>query len=457
MKDASPLYHCTKCDAQFSKWSGQCPECGAWSTIIEGLSAETNAERPVSSPNTRPGKTQPFATLEGGSHEPRSATGLDLWDRILSGGFVRGSVTLLGGEPGIGKSTLLAQLALIVAAQNKPVLYVTGEESPNQVYLRLKRLSPAIPSSFAFLDHTQADVIAATIRETKPHLTIIDSVQTLKLPTVTGEAGNATQVRASAAVIAEAAKQTGCSVVLVGQVTKEGELAGPRLLEHLVDTVLMMEGDRSQAFRLLRVVKHRFGTTEESSILTMGEQGLIEVLDPSAAFIGDRPKGTSGSVVSCLLQGARPLLIELQALVTPAGFGVPSRRVTGADANRLSLLLAVLGRRVGVGFGDQDVFVNAVGGVDAKDPSIDLAIALALASAKSDKPFPPDMIAMGEVGLAGEIRPVARMALRIKEAARLGFKTAIVPKEKESPIVSGQTRMEIKPCATIREAIQAAG
>ena len=453
MNSKQPGYYCTKCDAQFLKWSGQCPECGKWSTIVEGMSETAAGARPSTS-SAHAGKAQSFNTLELTAHEPRTATGVDLWDRILSGGFVRGSVTLLGGEPGIGKSTLLAQLALVFAERGNRVLYVTGEESPLQVHLRLKRLATVIPSSFEFLDQTQADVIAATIRETKPNLTIIDSVQTMRLPDVAGEPGNPTQVRASAAVVAEAAKQTGCSIILVGQVTKEGELAGPRLLEHLVDSVLMMEGDRTQSFRLLRVVKHRFGNTEESGILTMGEQGLVEVLDPSAAFIADRPKETSGSVITCLMQGARPLLVEVQALVTPAGFGTPSRRVTGADANRLSLLLAVLGRRAGVGFGDQDVFVNAVGGVEAKDPSIDLAIALALASAKFDKPLARDVIAMGEVGLAGEIRPVARLALRLKEAARLGFKVAIVPKEKDTVIVP---MMTVIPCGNIKEAIQAAG
>ncbi len=337
---------------------------------------------------------------------------------------------------------MLAQLCLTWAKLGKQVLYITGEESPQQVLLRLQRLQSPIPPTLDWLDNTQADTIAATLLEKKPDLTIIDSVQTLRAPGVAGEPGNPTQVKASAAIISEAAKKSGSTVIFVGQVTKDGDLAGPRLLEHLVDTVMMMEGDRYQLYRLLRMIKHRFGTTEESAILSMNENGLQEVLDPSAAFIADRAQSVPGSIITCLCEGTRPLLVEIQALVSPAGFSTPARRASGIDQNRLNLILAVLAKRAGLGFGDQDVFVNAVGGVDAKDPSIDLAIALALASAKLDKAISSATASWGELGLAGELRPVTRPTLREKEAMRLGLTKLVTP---------------TKTLKTLREALQAAG
>jgi len=314
-----------------------------------------------------------------------------------------------------------------MAKQNKDVLYVTGEESPNQVFLRLKRLSPNLPTSLHFLDEVGAEIVASTILDKKPSLVIVDSIQSMRAPEAPGEPGNPSHVKASAGFISEAAKKSGVPIVLVGQVNKDGDLAGPRLLEHLVDTVMMMEGDRSLVFRLLRVLKHRFGSTDVSALLQMNESGLNVIEDPSAAMLADRPKHASGTITACLLEGHRPLLVELQALVTPAGYGTPLRRVSGLDLNRLSLLLAVMGRRTSVGFGDQDVFANIIGGIEAKDTSIDLALCLAVASAKSDKPLPDDLVAWGEVGLTGEIRPVARMDARLKEAKRMGFKRFATP------------------------------
>lgn len=436
------LFTCTKCDAQFLKWAGQCPECHAWGAVkeLETPTPSASSHHPKPSKLPKPGS---FAELSAQPEAKMEPIGVDFFDRTLSGGLVPGSVALVGGEPGIGKSTLLAQVCLEVAKRGKRVLYIAGEESPSQILRRLGRLDKTIPASLEWLDTTSADVIAATIEQLKPALTIVDSVQTIRLPDVAGEAGNMTQVKASAAVIAESAKRTQSSVVFVGQVTKDGDLAGPRVLEHLVDTVAMLEGDRYQAFRILRLVKHRFGTTDESAILEMTQEGLKEVLDPSAAFIADRPKQVSGTVVTCLTEGSRPVLVEIQALVSPAGFGTPTRRVSGVDPNRVSLLLAVLAKRAGLGFGDQDVFVNAIGGIDAKDPSIDLAIALALASAKLDKPLKVDVAAWGEVGLAGELRPVSRTELRSKEAKRLGF---------SNPITYQKALI-----ATIKDALKAAG
>jgi DNA repair protein RadA/Sms len=382
---------------------------------------------PLRNSNAKSGSPEPFLDLNLGAKSERVPTGLPVFDRLLSGGLVPGSVTLLGGEPGIGKSTLLAQLALKVAGTGKTVMYVTGEESPAQVSLRLKRLSPVLPPTLLFLDETDAATVAATIAKEKPHLTIVDSIQTLRTLDLPGEPGNPNQVKASAATVTEAAKRSHASVILVGQVTKDGDLAGPRLLEHLVDSVMMMSGDRSQAFRLMYVVKNRFGSTDETALLSMNEKGLEEVLDPSAALLADRPVGSSGTIVSCLVEGSRAMLVELQALVTPAGYGTPLRRVSGVDLNRTALLLAVLGRRAGVGFGDQDAFVNTVGGIEAKDSSVDLALCLALASAKADKVIPTNVAAWGEVGLAGELRPVKGMAARLKEAKRMGFTKFITP------------------------------
>ncbi|MCK9360815.1 DNA repair protein RadA [Patescibacteria group bacterium] len=451
MKKPQVVFECSNCGAQSTKWAGQCAECGKWGTIAQGVVAASSGASQTAS---KPGKTQSFSELVSQEQAPRTATGFGPWDRLLSGGLVAGSVTLLGGEPGIGKSTLLAQAAIASAAKGAAVVYVTGEESPSQVALRLKRLSPALPPSLSFLDETDALTIAATIEMTKPGLVIVDSVQAMRHADVPGEAGSISQVKASAAVVSAAAKKANVPVILVGQVNKDGDLAGPRLLEHLVDTVVMMEGDRQQSFRLLRVVKHRFGATEDVALFAMKESGLEEVLDPSAALLADRPKNVSGTVVSCLMEGSRPLLVELQALVTPAGFGTPMRRVSGVELNRTGLLLAVLGRRAGFGFGDQDAFVNTIGGVEAKDPSVDLAVCLALASAKADKPLPEDLVAWGEVGLAGELRPVGRQEARLKEAARLGFKTALVPAQKEP--IQAPAGLRVVQCAMLKEAIRTA-
>lgn len=450
-KIPTPLFSCLKCDAQLLKWSGQCPECNAWGTVKEiGSSSVTATAAPTRTAGTKPGKAYAFNSLTAQASGEQISTGIDFWDRVLSGGIVPGSVTLVGGEPGIGKSTLLAQLALELAKKGTTILYVTGEESPSQVLARLKRLSGIdLSAQLRFLDDTRAETIAETIRHEKPGLTIVDSIQSVRLTGVTGEAGNPTQIKASAAVLHEAAKQTNVSVILVGQVTKDGELAGPRLLEHLVDTVIMIEGDRTHAFRLLHVYKHRFGTTEESALLQMDEHGLKEVLDPSAALLADRPKGAPGTIVTCFPEGVRPLLVEIQALVSPAGYATPARRTSGIDTNRLNLLLAVLTRRCGIPFGEQDVFVNAVGGVNVNDPSVDLGIALALASAKLDIPIPESFCAWGEVGLAGELRPVSLASQRIKEAKRLGFTTLIIPAG--GPDVSGPGIIR---CKTLREALE---
>lgn len=455
MSKSKQTYACSACGAQYPRWTGRCTECGKWSTVMEDAAAELN-ERPSSVSSAKPGDVKPFATLTVDA-SPRKTSGHADLDRVLAGGFVPGSVTLLGGEPGIGKSTLLAQVALALGATGKRVLYVTGEESPSQVALRLRRLPSLsdrqvdMPATLAFLDATDASVVAATIRDEKPDLTIVDSIQAMRLPDVSGEAGNVTQVKASAAVITEAAKSANVPVVLAGQVTKEGDLAGPRLLEHLVDTVLMLEGDPSGRFRLLRALKHRFGPTDEVAVLAMSDKGLTSVEDPSAELLRDRPAHVAGSVVTCLMEGRRPVLIELQALVTHAGYGTPVRRATGIDTSRLGLLIAVLARRASLKILDKDVYANAAGGIDAKEPATDLALCLAIASAVSDVPVDAKTVACGEVGLGGEIRPIPFPELRAKEAARHGFTTIVLPRGSKTKSVPGLTVIE---AGTMREAIE---
>ncbi len=444
---------CTNCDGQFTKWQGRCEICGAWGKLkeVDSIPVESASHAPASPP----GKTAAFANLEKTkANQDYRSTGVKALDQILGGGFVPGSITLIGGEPGIGKSTLLAQVALAIAKEGLTVLYVTGEESPSQVGRRLERLMHGpVPPTLRFLDQTDSAVIAATITTEKPGLTIVDSIQTLRTQGATGEPGNPTQVRASASIVGEAAKRASLPLVLVGQVTKDGDLAGPRLLEHLVDTVLMLEGDRSQELRVLRALKHRFGATEESALFTMEEEGLVELMDPSLRFLQERTTPVSGSVAGCTVDGARPIICEIQALVSPAGFGIPARRIVGLDPNRVQLLMAVLTRRASCRLGDQDVFVNTVGGLRINDPATDVAVALALASAMWDQPVKERTIAFGEISLSGELRPIPRLDLRLKEAKRLGYASAIVPANAKTSV----TGIEILRADTIKKAVELAG
>lgn len=452
-KPPAVRFICTKCDGQFSKWQGRCESCGGWSTLkeVDSVPVESVSHAPASPP----GKTAAFSSLaKPEAHQRHHSTGVSALDRVLGGGLVPGSISLIGGEPGIGKSTLLAQVALEVAKRGLTVLYVTGEESPTQVGRRLERLmSGPLPPSLRFLDQTDSAVIAATITSEKPALTIVDSVQTIRTQNVTGEPGNPTQIRAGASIVGEAAKRSSLPVILVGQVTKDGDLAGPRLLEHLVDTVLMLEGDRSQELRVLRVLKHRFGATEETALFTMEEAGLIELVDPSLRFLQERSSPVSGSAAGCTIDGARPIICEIQALITPAGFGIPARRIVGLDPNRVQLLMAVLMRRASCRLGDQDVFVNTVGGLRINDPATDVSVALALASAMWDQPVKERLIAFGEISLSGELRPIPRLDLRLKEAKRLGYNTAVVPASSKVS-VEGITVLYAD---TIKKALELAG
>jgi DNA repair protein RadA/Sms len=420
------VYTCTECGGQAPKWQGQCPHCSEWNTLVEtvmeGARAVVGANR--------------FAALAGGGEVvtlaeveardmPRLPTLIAEFDRVLGGGLVEGGVVLIGGDPGIGKSTLLLQAAARLAEQ-VPVLYVTGEESAAQVALRARRLA-VNASKVSLLPEIELEKIQATIAATRPRIVVIDSIQTLYSAALTSAPGSVAQVRECAAHLTRLAKASGTAVVLVGHVTKEGALAGPRVLEHMVDTVLYFEGETHTSFRLIRAVKNRFGAVNEIGVFAMTEKGLREVTNPSALFLSQHHAGVPGSCVMVTQEGTRPLLVELQALVDDAHGGSPRRLTVGLDLNRLAMLLAVLHRHAGVACYDQDIFVNAVGGVRIVEPGADLAVTLAVVSSLRDRPLPAKHVVFGEIGLAGEVRPVQRGQERLREAAKLGFTHAIVP------------------------------
>jgi DNA repair protein RadA/Sms len=402
---------------------GQCPGCEAWGTLIEELDAPTNA--PVISMLTPAIPPRPIGEVDPTEFEPRP-TGVPELDRVLGGGLVPGSVTLLGGEPGIGKSTLVLQASAEVAAQGRTVLYLSGEESPQQVRLRAERLGALHPKLFLAAETSLPHVVGA-IEATSPDLVIVDSVQTLVSPDLSSAPGSVAQVRECSHRLVQEAKRRGCAVVLVGHVTKDGALAGPRVLEHLVDTVLAFDGDRHHALRLLRVVKHRFGATDDLGLFEMTGTGLKGVPDPSSMFLADRRVGIAGSAVVPTMEGSRPLLVEVQILAAKSVIPSPRRSATGVDTGRLGLLLAVLTQRVGIPLHDVDIYALAVGGVKLVEPGSDLGLALAVVSSLTGMPLPHDLVACGEVGLGGELRQVAHMPRRLAEAARIGFKRAIVP------------------------------
>jgi len=440
-----PVYVCSKCDAQSPKWSGRCSVCDAWGSISKDP-VIPGPEEPAA--KSAPGDIKTFAGLDQTQQALHEPTGFDLMDLILGGGLVKGSVVLLAGEPGMGKSTLLSQLALLMARQKK-ILYITGEESPYQVQLRLSRLNLGLTENLFFLNDTRAEVIISTLEKETPQLTIIDSIQSISTDNVPGEAGSLSQVKAGAALLTQAAKKFNTTLVMVGQVTKDGDIAGPRALEHLVDTVLSLEGERMHRFRILRAIKNRFGSTDQTVLLDMDDKGLRIVSDPSEALLEGRAANTCGSAIGCLLEGRRPLLVELQALVTSAGYSSPVRRATGLDSSRLNMLLAVLTRHAGVMVYDKDVFANAAGGLEVKDPAADLALAAAIASAVNKKALEPKTAYFGEVGLTGELRPVALPDLRIKEFKRMGFTKVICPKIKN---IKAQD-IQVIQCETIKQAL----
>jgi DNA repair protein RadA/Sms len=430
MARTKTLFRCTECGSTEPKWAGRCVGCEAWGTLVEEIDgpAGIGGVVPVLPPTMPPIQISDVDPTEFTARP----TGIAELDRVLGGGLVPGSVTLLGGEPGIGKSTVLLQAAAEVAAAGRKVLYLSGEESAQQVRLRAERLGALHPMLWLATEVALPQVLGA-IASVEPDLVIVDSVQTLLNPDLASTPGSVGQVRECTHRLVQEAKRTGCAIVLVGHVTKEGALAGPRVLEHMVDTVLSFEGDRHHALRLLRVVKHRFGSTQELGLFEMGEKGLAGVPDASGMFLADRRLGIPGSVVVPTLEGARPLLVELQVLTTPSTLPSPRRSAQGIDNGRLALLLAVLQQRVGVQTGQVDVYALAVGGVKIVEPGADLALGLAVVSSLTGTPVPADIVACGEVGLCGELRQVAHTPRRLAEAARLGFKRAVLPFSAPAP------------------------
>jgi DNA repair protein RadA/Sms len=426
MAKAKSIYTCAECGASNPKWQGQCPGCGQWNTLVE-----TVAEATASGANR-------YAGLAGGGQmqdlsairpreEPRQPTGIEEFDRVLGGGLVPGGVVLIGGDPGIGKSTLLLQALARLTEAGQSVLYVSGEESAEQVALRARRLQLAT-RGLRLLPEIGLEKILATLQREKPLVAVIDSIQTLYSEALQSAPGSVAQVRECAAQLTRLAKQSGICVILVGHVTKEGALAGPRVLEHIVDTVLYFEGDTHSSFRLVRAVKNRYGAVNELGVFAMTDKGLRGVANPSALFLSQHAQEVSGSCVMVTQEGTRPLLVEIQALVDTAHSPSPRRLTVGLDAQRLAMLLAVLHRHAGIVCFDQDVFVNAVGGVRIQEPAADLAVLLAIVSSLNNRPLPAKLVAFGEVGLAGEIRPAPRGQERLREAAKLGFTHALVPK-----------------------------
>jgi DNA repair protein RadA/Sms len=448
---ATSRYVCQHCGEVFLRWEGQCRACGEWNSLVETLvrakPTSSGAERVTNDGG-------PVALRDiGEASVPRLPTSIGELDRVLGGGIVPGSLILLGGEPGIGKSTLLLQAAAGVAGR---VVYATGEESAAQVRLRAERLglldAPA-GASIEVLAERDVGRIIEVARASRPALLVVDSIQTATIDELEGAAGSVGQVRESTVRFMEFAKGEGIAVVLVGHVTKEGSIAGPKTMEHLVDAVVTLEGERFAALRLIRSTKNRFGSTDEVGVFEMAGDGLREVADPARAFVADHPEAAPGSVVAPTMEGSRPLLVEVQALVSAAGYGTPARKASGIDPNRLGLLVAVLGRRAGIGLAGHDVYANLAGGLSVAEPGLDLPVALALASSLRDRPVVTDAVAIGEVGLLGELRTVAGLERRLREAARLGFATAIVPRPGRGSRMTEAPGLEIVEVGTLRDAI----
>ncbi len=458
-KARTTAFFCSECGYESSKWTGQCPACKAWNTMVEEPVA-----RPAKAGEKGAGA---FHASFGGAgaaglkpsllseidvkEEDRLSTGFRELDRVLGDGIVAGSLVLVGGDPGIGKSTLLLQMCRHLSAEGHSVLYISGEESLKQIKMRANRIGP-VQGNLRFLCETNLDRIQGVIEKEKPEIVIIDSIQTMYRETVSSAPGSVSQVRESTGLLMEIAKTGGIAVFVVGHVTKEGVVAGPRVLEHMVDTVLYFEGDRNASYRVLRSVKNRFGSTNEIGVFEMKEEGLAEVENPSEFMLEGRPEDASGAVVACSMEGTRPILLEVQALVTETNFGLPRRTAAGTDYNRVNLLMAVLEKRCHYEMGRMDAYVNIAGGMRMNEPALDLAIVMALISSYKDRPVNPRLLIFGEVGLSGEVRAVSQAEKRVHEAAKLGFQACILPKvcaDKMKP-VAGMTLYGV---SSVREAI----
>ena len=420
------VFYCQSCGHESSKWMGQCPGCKEWNTFVEEKVNTKTSGAGVNSKirreEAKPSRLSEITLRD----EERMSTHMQELDRVLGGGIVPGSLTLVGGDPGIGKSTLLLQVCRHMAADNRKVLYISGEESLKQIKIRANRIGEFADNLF-LLCETNLGIIEETIRHIMPDITIIDSIQTMYQEEVSSAPGSISQVREATNVFLQLAKGMGSSIFIVGHVTKEGTVAGPRVLEHMVDTVLYFEGDRHASYRILRGVKNRFGSTNEIGVFEMQKEGLVEVSNPSEFMLNGKPEGASGSIVSCSMEGTRPILFEIQALVCRSNFGFPRRQAIGTDFNRVNLLMAVLEKRVGVQMSDCDAYVNLAGGMRILEPAIDLGIAMAVASSFKNRPIDDKMAAFGEIGLSGEVRGVSMIEQRIAEAVKLGFTTCVIP------------------------------
>lgn len=428
-KQRHPSFVCQECGAVYNRWKGKCEACGGWNTIAEEAGSASLMAGPVATrPSRAKGRIFPLEGLQGETKEaPRTPSGIAELDRVTGGGFVHGSIILLGGDPGIGKSTLLMQASAALAMRGERVAYISGEEAVAQVRLRAERLGLGQAPVELASETNVEDIIATLSQGRPPALAIIDSIQTMWTETVESAPGTVTQVRGSAQALIRFAKTTGTAVILVGHVTKDGQIAGPRVVEHMVDAVVSFEGDTGHHFRILRAVKNRFGPTDEIGVFEMSDQGLREVPNPSELFLAGRDMATAGTAVFAGMEGTRPLLVEIQALVAPSSLGTPRRAVVGWDQSRLSMVLAVLEAHGGLKLGMHDVYLNVAGGLRITEPAADLAAAAALVSSLSGNPLPPDTVYFGEMGLSGAIRPVAQEQARLKEAAKLGFSSAVSP------------------------------
>ncbi|AXU81326.1 DNA repair protein RadA [Clostridium sp. HMSC19D02] len=442
-------YVCQSCGYETAKWLGKCPECTKWNTFVEEIDQKSTKKEVfiIYKSSSKPVSINSIESKE----EERFTTDINELDRVLGGGIVKGSLVLVGGDPGIGKSTLLIQVSSNVANLGKTVLYITGEESESQIKMRAKRLGINSENLYIFAENNLS-IIESYLESVNPELIILDSIQTVFSPEISSAPGTVSQIKEGTSKFMKISKKMGISTFIVGHVTKEGSLAGPKLLEHMVDTVLYFEGERYNTYRLVRAVKNRFGSTNELGVFEMRDLGLVELDNPSKILISEKPKDVAGSVIISTVEGTRPMLLELQALVSPTSFGIPKRTSTGVDYNRVGMLLAVLEKRVGLQIQNQDVYINIVGGIKINEPSIDLGIAISVASSFRNIPIDEDIAVTGEVGLTGEVRAVSFIEKRIAECKKLGFKKIVVPRSNYD-VVKETKGIEIWPVDNLRQAI----
>lgn len=453
MAKAKINYVCTQCGAIQPKWMGKCPDCGSWNTLTENIEEPVSRFSSSSSVVSKQGCVVQKLEQINSNEEQRYLTQMKELNRVLGGGIVPGSVILLSGDPGIGKSTLLLQICQTISSDVQ-ILYISGEESLRQIKLRAARLG-VTTEHLSLSSTTNIEAVIEAIQSQKPDIVMVDSIQTMNLSALNSSSGSVTQVRECTQLLINAAKTLEIPVFIVGHVNKDGAIAGPKVMEHMVDAVLYFEGERNLSYRILRAIKNRYGSTNEIGVFEMGENGLEEVVNPSKAMLEGRPENVSGTCVACIIEGSRPILAEVQALVSKSGYAVPKRMATGFDYNRLSLILAVLEKRCGYFFGTLDAYINVVGGMKLDEPAADLPIALSLVSNLTDKVIPDDLVTFGEIGLAGEMRAVNRILIRVKEAQRLGFRRCILPKQCVAAINS-EVEIELIGVSTLSEAISKA-